>query len=104
MWGILIPLLIGIALGYFSPGRQDKSKLFLKGLIFSLVVAGVIVLIGRLTNTNPLGLGNTSFVGLAISFAISLAVMMVGVWIGDMLEHRKGGRNDVAARPPMRRV
>jgi len=98
MWGILIPLLIGVAIGYFSPGRQDKSRMFVRGLLWSVLVAIVVIAIGKLTNTNPLGFGDASFLGLVISFAVALAIMMLGVWIGDMLEARRDRKRGAA--PP----
>jgi uncharacterized membrane protein YadS len=89
MWGILIPLLIGIAVGYMSPGRQDKSKMFVRGAIWAVIIAAVIVLLGKVFNVNPLGYGDVGFVGLVISFVVSILVFLVGVWIGDMIEGRR---------------
>lgn len=89
MWGILIPLLVGIAVGYFSPGRQDKSRLFVKGAIWAVIVAAVLVLLANVFGMNPLGYGDLSFVGLTISFIVSVVVFLVGVWIGDMFEGRR---------------
>src|SRR5688572_2283996 len=43
MWGILIPLLIGVAVGYLSPGHQDKSRLFMRGLLWGVLIAAVCV-------------------------------------------------------------
>lgn len=97
MWGILIPLLIGIAVGYLSPGRQDKSRMFMRGLLWAVVIALVIVALGYFFGINPLGYGDTGFVGLVISFVIAIAIFLVGVWIGDMIEGRR-------ASPPARRV
>ena len=89
MWGILIPLLIGVAVGYFSPGRQDKSRLFVRGAIWAVVVAAVLVLLANVFGMNPLGYGDLGFVGLTISFIVSILVFLVGVWIGDMVEGRR---------------
>lgn len=103
MWGILIPLLVGIAVGYFSPGRQDKSTLFKRGIIWALVIAAVIVVIGWVTNTDPMtmtGLG-TGYVSLVISFVVALLIFLVGVWLGDMIEGRRTRRaQPPATRPP----
>lgn len=91
MWGIIIPLLIGIAIGYFTPGRTDKSKLYLRALMWGVVIAIVLAIIGWATQTNPLGIGDTGVIGMVISFAISLAILVLGVWIGDWIEHRQHG-------------
>ena len=90
MWGILIPLLVGVAVGYFSPGKADKSRLFVRGLLWSVLIAAVIAALGYFFDMNPLGFGDTGFLGLVISFVVAIAIFLVGVWIGDALEHRKG--------------
>jgi hypothetical protein len=103
MWGILIPLLIGVAVGYFSPGHQDKSRMFMRGLLWAVVIAVVVAAIGWITNTDPLtmaGLGG-SYVGLVLSFVIALVIFLVGVWVGDWLEGRRTRRaQPPATRPP----
>lgn len=90
MWGLLIALLIGIAFGYMSPGRQDKSRLFMKGLLWGVVIALVVAALGFFFGMNPLGLGDNGFFGLLISFVVLTVVFLIGVWVGDMIEGRKG--------------
>lgn len=99
MWGILIPFLIGIAIGYFTPGKQDKSRLYTRALIWSVIIAGIVALVGWATRTDPLSLGEVGFFSLILSFAISLLFVILGVWIGDMLEARRHRRAAVARRP-----
>ena len=97
MWGILIPLLVGIAVGYFVSGKQDKSRLFWIGAIWALVIAVVLNVIGWFTGYNPLtGAGDVDGTGIFLSFIVSLVVFLVGVWIGDMVEGRRTRR----ALPP----
>ena len=43
-WGILV-VLVGIAYGYFTPGRQSKMQILKKGLLWGLVVA-IVTLYG----------------------------------------------------------
>lgn len=88
MWGLLIALVVGIAYGYMSPGKQDKSFIFKRGLLWGLIIALVVALLGFFFHANPLGLGDTSFVGLFLSFVVLTIVFVVGVWIGDMVEGR----------------
>lgn len=102
MWGILIPLLVGIAVGYFSPGHQDKSRLFTRGALWAVVIAAVVVVIGWVTNTDPMtltGLGN-GFFSLVLSFIVALVVFLVGVWLGDLFEGRSRRAQPPATRPP----
>lgn len=97
MWGLLV-FLIGIAYGWMSPGKQDKSTLFKKGLLYGLVVAIVVSLLGFFFNSNPLGLGDNGFVGILISAVVLTLAFILGVWIGDMIEGRRH------AGPGLRRV
>ena len=89
MWGLLIALVIGLAYGYMSPGRQDKSRLFWKGLLWGVVIALVLAVIGWFMDLSPLGLGDASFFGLVLSFVILTVAFLVGVWIGDLVEGRR---------------
>lgn len=79
----------GIAYGYFSPGRQDLKTILMKGLLYGIVVAIVLALIGYFLNYNPLGFGGTGVVGLIISVVVIVLLFVLGAWIGDWLEHRK---------------
>ena len=86
MWDILLALAIGIAYGYFTPGRQDKKDLFKKAALIGFVIALILALIAYFTGYGSLGGG---IVG-AILGAIIYALLVVGgAWIGDWLEHRK---------------
>ena len=92
MWGIVV-FAIGIAYGYMSPGRQDKGQLLKKGLLWGLVVAVVMFLIGLLApEFNPLGLGRLGFLGTLLAALILSVLFILGVWLGDWLEHRKHDR------------
>ncbi len=88
MWGLIV-FVIGIAYGYMSPGRQDKGALFKKGLLWGLVVAVVVALLGFFFNSNPLGLGDAGFFSILISAIVLTLAFIVGVWIGDMIEGRR---------------
>ncbi|MEA3201555.1 MAG: hypothetical protein QOE90_2983 [Thermoplasmata archaeon] len=101
MWGILLPILIGIAVGYFSPGKQDKSHMFKIGALWALGLAIVIAIIGYVTGNNPLtGGSGAGFLSLFLSFIVSLVLFLVGVWIGDLLEGRKNRRATPPPSPP----
>ena len=101
MWGILLPILIGIAVGYFSPGKQDKGRMLKVGALWALVLAVVITLLGYFTGNNPLtGGSGVGFVSLFLSFVVSLLLFLAGVWIGDLLEGRKSRRATPPGSPP----
>ena len=101
MWGILIALLAGLAVGYFMKGKQDKSRLFGIGAIWALIVAFVLNVAGWFIDVNPTTAGDdVSFIGLLLSFLVSLAVFLIGVWLGDLIE----GRRERRALPPTRPV
>lgn len=81
--------MIGIAFGYFQPGRQDKSQLFKKGLLWGLVVAIVVALLGWALKLNPLGLGDVGFLGILWAAIVLSILFIVGVWLGDWIEGRR---------------
>lgn len=88
MWGLIV-FVIGIAYGWMSPGKQDKSTLFKRGLLYGLVIAIVVALLGFFLDSNPLGLGDTGFFGILLSAIVLTLAFVVGVWIGDMIEGRR---------------
>ena len=100
-WGLII-FLVGIAYGYFSPGRTDKSALFRRALLWGLIIGVVLALLGWLLGVGPLGFGLIALgvAGIVISVAILTLFFLVGTWIGDWLEHRRHG----GPRTSMRRV
>lgn len=97
MWGLVIAFVIGILVGYFSPGRENKSRLFWIGAIWALVIALVLNIAGWFLDVNPTTAGDdVSGVALFMSFLVSIAVFLVGVWVGDVVE----GRRARGALPP----
>lgn len=93
MWG-LVTFLIGIAYGFFAKGRQDKSRLFVTGLVIGLVLA---IIFGVLGGLSGLGLPG-GFLGILLSALILTILFVVGVWIGDLIEgrsHRSGSNRNL---------
>lgn len=90
-WGLVV-FVIGIAYGWMSPGRQDKSTLFKKGLLWGLIIAVVVALLGWVFRLNPLGLSDVGFFGILIAAVVLTLLFILGVWIGDWIEHRRGPR------------
>lgn len=83
MWG-LVTFLIGVAYGFLVKGRQDKSRLFVTGLVIGLVLAIIFGLLGGLSGFGlPAG-----FLGILLATVILTILFVLGVWIGDMIEGR----------------
>jgi hypothetical protein len=89
----------GIAYGYFSPGRQDIKTLLKKGLLYGLIVAVVLALIGYLLNFSILGYGD-SLIGNIVGAVVVVLLFVGGVWLGDWIEHRNEKKATPPARPP----
>ena len=96
-WGLVV-FLVGLAYGYMSPGRADKSQLFKRGILYGIVVAVVVALIGFLFQANPLGLGDVGFFGIVIAAVVLTLLFIVGVWLGDWLEGRRETRTGAMRR------
>ena len=89
MWGFLV-FLIGLAYGWMSPGRQDKSRLFMRGLLWGVVIAVVLALIGFFFGSNPVtGAANVGFFDVVWTAIVLSLAFILGVWIGDMIEGRR---------------
>jgi hypothetical protein len=89
-WGLVV-FLIGIAYGYFTPGRQSKMAILKKGILWGLVIAIVFAAIGYFTGVDPLGLAVSGIVSFVIAFIVLTLLFILGVWIGDLIEGRKTG-------------
>lgn len=89
MWGFLV-FLIGLAYGWMSPGRQDKSRLFMRGLLWGVVIAVVLALIGFFFGSNPVtATANMGFFDIVWTAIVLSLAFILGVWIGDMIEGRR---------------
>jgi VIT1/CCC1 family predicted Fe2+/Mn2+ transporter len=88
MWGLL-SVVLGVAYGWLTPGRADKSRLFVNGLWIGLIVAILAAVLGGLLRLDPLFFGVGAF-GLFMSVVLMTLLFIVGVWIGDLIE---GGRS-----------
>jgi cation transporter-like permease len=85
-WGLLT-FVIGILYGALKRGRQDKSSLFMQGLVIGIVLALVLVVIGVLTGAPALGFGGA--VGIIVAAVVLSVLFIVGVWIGDLISGAK---------------
>lgn len=83
VWG-LIAFLVGIAYGYVTPGRQDKTQLFWKGAVIGIVLGVVFALLGAMSGYDALGFGGG--LGLFITIVVLTVLFVVGAWVGDLLE------------------
>ncbi|HUR26217.1 MAG TPA: hypothetical protein VM327_09425, partial [Candidatus Thermoplasmatota archaeon] len=81
-WGLLV-FLVGLAYGALKRGRQDKSSLFMQGLVIGIVLAIVLVVIGVLTHAPALGF--TGAFGIVITAIILSLLFVLGVWVGDLI-------------------
>ena len=83
MWGLLV-FLVGLLYGALKRGRQDKSSLFMQGLVIGIVLAIVLVVLGLLVNVPAIvGLGGAF--GIIVTAIILSLLFVLGVWVGDLV-------------------
>lgn len=90
-WGLIV-FLVGIAYGWLSPGRQDKSHIFKMGLLWGLIISLIVAVLGYFFGVNALGLADNGFISNVIAFVVLTVVFILGAWIGDMIEGRGSTR------------
>lgn len=90
MWGLLI-FVVGLLYGWLTPGRQDKGRLFMNGLVIGLILAVLLALLGGAINANPLPVG-TGIVGTVLTVVVLTVVFILGAWLGDLLEGNRSSR------------
>lgn len=85
VWG-WIAFLVGIAYGWWKPGRQSKWEVFKKGILIGAVISILFALLGYATGFDPLGLGLTGLLGTFVAFLVLTVIFVIGVWLGDWIE------------------
>lgn len=88
VWGIILAFVIGMAYGFFKKGQQDKGGIFKTGVIWGLIIAAVLAVLGWAFDMSASGIGS-DFVGFVISFVIMVAIFVGGVLVGDWIEGRQ---------------
>lgn len=92
-WGILA-LVIGTLYGWLTPGRQDKGRMLVTGLVYGLTIGLVLAVIGWAFGSNPIFLGTGSgLLGMILAVVVIAILFVVGVWIGDLIEGRQPRRS-----------
>lgn len=92
-WGLLA-FVVGLLYGWLSPGRQDKGRMLMTGLLYGIVIGVILGLIGWAVGSNPLFLGaGAGILGIIVTVVILTVLFVVGVWLGDLLEGRKASRS-----------
>lgn len=90
MWGLLV-LLFGGLYGFFTPGRENKARLFLNGVLIGVVIAVIFALLGGWSGSAPLGIGS-GFVGIIIDAVILSLLFVIGAFIGDWIDSSRKSR------------
>ena len=90
MWGLLV-LLVGGLYGFLTPGRENKTRLFVNGVLIGIAIALLLALLGGWSGSAPLGLGSGSF-GIILDAIVLSLVFVIGVFIGDWADTSRRGK------------
>lgn len=92
-WGLVV-FLIGLFVGWLTPGRGDRWRMLKVGLFWGLVLAVALALIGAAVGSSPLGIGGMW--AIFVSVVVLTLLFMLGTWVGDLFERattrRRSGR------------
>jgi hypothetical protein len=91
MWGLLV-LLLGGLYGFFTPGRENKTRLFMNGVMIGLVIAVLFALLGGWAGSAPLGLGS-GFFGIILDAIVLSLLFVLGAFVGDWFETTRKTRS-----------
>lgn len=92
-WGVLA-LVVGVLYGWLTPGKQDKGRMLMTGLMYGLVIGLVLAIVGWAFGSNPIFLGNGSgILGTILAVVVIAVLFVIGVWIGDLVEARGSRRS-----------
>ncbi len=86
---VLIVFLLGLAYGYFNPGREDKSLILKKGAYYGVLIGIVLGVLSFLFGGSLLfapfrALG--VLIGVFLTIIYYTIVFIAGTYIGDWLE------------------
>lgn len=85
VYGTLLVIVLGVLYGYFTPGRQNKTELFKKAVLYGAVLAIVLGIIEYVTGYGIFSFG-PGILGTIIGIVVMAVLFIVGAWIGDWLE------------------
>jgi hypothetical protein len=84
-WGLVV-VIVGFAYGALKPGRQNKGRLLLQGLMIGVILAVVLLLLGFLTRVPVLEIaGVVGAVGIVVTAIVLSLLFVLGVWLGDLV-------------------
>jgi len=86
----LLAILLGIAYGYMTPGRQNKMELLKTATLIGIVLGIVLGLLAWFSGVSITGAAGATLglIAIAISAFIIAVLFVLGAWIGDFLEDR----------------
>ena len=89
-WGLLI-VLVGLVYGALLKGKQDKGRLFRRGVLIGLVIGIILAVLAALTGSPVLTiLALAGAVGILLDSIIISLLFILGVWLGDLITGAKG--------------
>ncbi|MEA3204394.1 MAG: hypothetical protein QOI63_2076 [Thermoplasmata archaeon] len=84
-WGLVV-VILGFAYGALKPGRQDKGRLMMQGLLIGVILAAILLVLSFLTKVPVLEIaGVVGAVGLVITAVVLSLLFVLGVWLGDLV-------------------
>ncbi|MFY9800886.1 MAG: hypothetical protein WAK10_06530 [Methanoregula sp.] len=89
MWLELLNFIIGIAFGFFHPGKEDLIGLLKNGAIIGIVLGIIFVLVSMFIVPGSISVGFDflGVFGIFIEIMIFVIIFIVGAFIGDWLEN-----------------
>lgn len=84
----VITIAAGAVYGYLKPGKEDRTDLLKKGVLFGVILGLILTGLGVLVNIRFLLVSSVVGIVVFVEVVILAILFIIGTFIGDWLEEK----------------